>query len=291
VPGVTRALALFSLLSPFLSFQLLVAPVRPLALSPFLDGPAAQNPRPGVGPADRPTVDAAAADRGRHVWAAECITCHGAQARGTDTGPNLIRSMVVLRDRYGSELGPFLRKGHPMQSGAPSASLSDVQVVDLTHFLRQRINDTLRGSAVFVPQQVVSGNPSDGAAYFTGDGGCSACHSASGDLAGVGSRIPNPVDLQQRLLFPTGRAGRGGSSAMVKVTVTPAAGQALSGTLVQMDDFYVTLRDDTGAIRVVKRSPSTKVVKTDPLQAHHDLLRRISDRNIYDLVAYLASLK
>jgi hypothetical protein len=199
--------------------------------------------------------------------------------------------MVVLRDRYGSELGPFLKKGHPLQSGTPSASLSDQQIVDLTHFLRQRLNDTLRGSAVFVPQQVVSGNSSDGAAYFNGDGQCSACHSASGDLAGVGSRVPNPVDLQQRLLFPTGRAGRGASSAAVKVTVTPATGPALSGALVQMDDFYVTLRDDAGSIRVVKRSASTKVVKTDPLQAHHDLLKRITDRNIYDLVAYLATLK
>jgi len=54
-------------------------------------GQGAVGPRPGVGPADRPAVDAAAADRGRHVWASECITCHGAQARGTDTAPNLLR--------------------------------------------------------------------------------------------------------------------------------------------------------------------------------------------------------
>src|SRR5215210_4251181 len=74
-------------------------------------------PRAGVGPADRPVVDPAGADRGRHVWAAECVTCHGAQARGTDNGANLIRSVLVLRDRYGSQLGPFLKKGHPMQSG------------------------------------------------------------------------------------------------------------------------------------------------------------------------------
>jgi mono/diheme cytochrome c family protein len=249
----------------------------------------APQPRQGVGPADRPIVDAAAADRGRHVWATECITCHGAQARGTETGPNLIRSMVVLRDRYGSELGPFLKKGHPMQSGAPSASLTEQQIVDVTHFLRQRINDTLRGSAVFVPQEVVVGNPQAGAAFFAGDGKCGACHSTSGDLAGVGTRIGNPVDLQQRLLFPTGR-GRGGNAAL-KVTLTPPSGQSMSGTLVQMDDFYVTYRDADGAIHVVRRSAGLKVVKGDPLQAHHDLLRTITDQNIYDLIAYLSTLK
>src|SRR5918994_1645658 len=76
----------------------------------------------GAGPSDKPVVDPAAADRGRRTWASECITCHGTQARGTDNGPNLVRSVVVLRDRYGSQLGPFLKKGHKMQSGAASAS-------------------------------------------------------------------------------------------------------------------------------------------------------------------------
>ena len=119
-------------------------------------------PRAGVGPADRPVVDPEAADRGRRVWVSECITCHGTQARGTDTAPSLLRSLVVLRDRYGTELGPFLKKGHPMQSGNPSSSLTDAQVVDLTHFLRQRIEDTLRGAAPFTEHNVATGNAEAG---------------------------------------------------------------------------------------------------------------------------------
>ena len=70
-----------------------------------------------------PTVIAstAAADRGRKIYAAECVTCHGPSARGTERGANLVRSAVVLRDRYGNSIGPFLKKGHPMQTGASSA--------------------------------------------------------------------------------------------------------------------------------------------------------------------------
>jgi len=34
-----------------------------------------------------------------------------------------------------------------------------------------------------------------------------------------------------------------------------------------------------------------KVTKIDPLQAHHELLDRITDKNIHDLVAYLETLK
>src|SRR5215203_5778740 len=32
-----------------------------------------------AGPADKPLVDFTAAERGKEVWIAECISCHGAQ--------------------------------------------------------------------------------------------------------------------------------------------------------------------------------------------------------------------
>jgi mono/diheme cytochrome c family protein len=251
-------------------------------------------PRAGVGPADRQAVDPAAADRGRHVWATECITCHGAQARGTENGSNLIRSSLVLHDRFGNLLGPFLKKGHPMQSGTPGSSLTDTQVVDLTHFLRQRIDDSLRGSAVFTEQDVLTGDPKAGAAYFNGEGKCATCHSAAANsLDGIASRLSGPVDVQQRMLFPGGRGGRSGRAgpAAVTVTMTPASGPPISGTLVEMDDLFVTYRDASGAIRVIRRVPMLKIVKTDPLQAHHELLDRITDKNIHDLVAYLETMK
>src|SRR3982751_5068164 len=47
----------------------------------------------GAGPGDRPAVDVAAADRGKAVWTTDCASCHGADARGTEKGPNLIRSV------------------------------------------------------------------------------------------------------------------------------------------------------------------------------------------------------
>ncbi len=255
------------------------------------------------GPADKPPVDAAAADRGRHVWASECVTCHGPQARGTDNGPSLVRSVLVLHDRTGSELGPFLKKGHRTQSGRPGASLTGAQIVDLAHFLRQRLNETLRASPTFHAQDILTGDPKAGAEYFNGPGKCTSCHSVTGNLSGVASRIPSPVDLQQRMLFPPagrgggGRAGGAGGAARapnpnaVMVTVSPSTGSSLSGVLIEIDDFYVTFRDASGTLHVVRRTPDLKVIKTDPLQAHHELLDRITDKNIHDLVAYLETLK
>lgn len=252
----------------------------------------------GAGPADAPYVDAALATQGRTVWAAECINCHGTQARGTNNGPNLTRSLVVLRDRYGSELGPFLKKGHTMQSGASAATLSDDQITNLAHFLRQRVNDSFRGSPIFQPQNVLVGDAKAGAAFFNGEGKCATCHTATAlSLAGIGARY-EPIDLQQRFLFPGGGRGRGRgqrgggpSASSVRVTVTPATGEPVTGVLIQMDDFNVSLRDASGAYRTFARGPDVKVVKDDPLAAHHALLETLSDKNMHDVVAYLETLK
>lgn len=245
----------------------------------------------GPGPGEKHIVDRAAADRGRTVWAAECITCHGTQARGTDRGPNLMRSLVLLRDRNASELGPFLKKGHELQSGRQGGTLTDAQVQDVGHFLHQRLNEVLaKGIDFFKPENVLTGDRSAGASFFAGDGKCTACHAATGNLAGVGARY-DAVTLQQRFLFPSGRGRGAANTAAVTVTVTPASGQAVSGVLVQLDDFDVTLRDASGTTRTFRRSPSLKVVKTDPLQAHRLLLDSITDKQIHDLVAYLVTLK
>jgi cytochrome c oxidase cbb3-type subunit 3 len=245
-----------------------------------------------------PAVDPAAHDRGRAIWARECIDCHGSQARGSETGPNIIRTKTVNFDRTsftpGSVLGPFLKAGHKTQSGKASNTFTDAEIVGLAHFLRQRVNDTMRGSPLFTVGDILVGDRAAGEAYFNGAGKCTACHNATTrNLAGIGSRITAPVDVQQRMLFPGGGGGRGrfGGANAVTVTVTPPTGPAVSGALVEQSDFFVTLRQADGAIRVVRKVAGTKVVTTNPLQAHIDLLDVISDKQIHDLVAYLVSLK
>ncbi len=249
--------------------------------------PAAFSP----GPADKQVIDEAAANRGRKVYAAECITCHGTHARGSERGADLVRSEVILHDRYGSTLGPFLRKGHPTQT-TPVSQLTDAQIVDLSHTIHQEVYNTLR--AALRIQNLLTGDAAAGAKYFSGEGRCSTCHSVTGDLAHIASRMDPPA-LQQGFLFPgSGRGGRGrgnASGSPVKVTVTPASGEAITGTLLHLDDFNVALRDASGRYRSFERGPSVKVVKNDPVEAHHQLLDQYTDKNIHDIVAYLETLK
>ena len=140
-----------------------------------------------IGPYNKQIVDPAAADRGRHLYAAECVDCHGPTARGTDNnGPNLIRSNIVLHDRVGSELGPFMKKGHPLQSKGNSANLTATQIVDLSHFLKQRVDDALKREPMGDHINVITGDAAAGKAYFEGDGKCAGCHSANGSGGGGG---------------------------------------------------------------------------------------------------------
>jgi mono/diheme cytochrome c family protein len=235
-----------------------------------------------AGPSQRQVVDEAAAGRGKSVYALYCVNCHGSTAKGGPNGPDLIRSRVVLRDRLGNGIGPAIKK-----SATHQADLTDAQVGDLSHFLHQRVEATARNRAPTAPINVLTGNAEAGRVYFNEAGKCITCHSPSGDLAGIGRRIPNPVNLQQQFLFPS-LSPRG---KQVEVTVTPPSGPAVSGTLVRIDNFNVSLRDGSGEYRAFSRGPGVKVEVRDPLAAHHALLDQHTDADIHDVVTYLETLK
>ena len=235
-----------------------------------------------AGPFDRQRPDPEFANRGRSVYAQRCINCHGLDVKGTENGPDLIRSVAVLRDLEGTEIGPAMAAlpGHP-------SDLPGTELVDISHFLKQQIEATARNRNPRQPPNVLTGNVDAGRAYFNGDGGCTACHSATRDLAGVGGRL-SPVNLQQRFLFPRS-GGRG--QAPTFVTVTPRTGPAVSGTVDFINDFFVSLTDASGTYHSFRRVPGMNVETEDPYQAHWDLLERITDRNIHDVVTYLETLK
>ena len=250
------------------------------------------------GPYERQRIDNAAADRGRAVYARHCINCHGSTAKGTDRGPDLIRSTVVLRDRLGNGIGAAIRP-----SATHQAIRAQAEIADLSHFLHQRVEAIASNRNPRGPLPVLTGDPEAGRAYFNGAGGCSVCHSPTGDLSGIATRIPDAANLQQRFLFPTLRPstslgaapsnveGRRGGGKQVEVSVTVAKAPPVTGTLVRIDDFFVSLREASGEYRAFNRGPGVSVVVNNPLAAHHELLDRYKDADMHNLTAYLARLK
>jgi mono/diheme cytochrome c family protein len=229
------------------------------------------------GPTDRQKVDPAAAKRGRALYAQYCINCHGAAIRGSDSGPDLVRSLVILRDRQGSELSPALKRipNH-------NATLTTAQVTDLSHFFKELIDATVKNRDPQSPPNVLTGDARGGKAYF--EATCSKCHSPTGDLSGIGLRYKDPVELQQRFLFPR-------RNKPLLATVTLAQGAPITGEVQKLDDFDISIKDSNGQYHSWTLTPSIKVEIDDPLTTHHDLLDRYNDQDIHNVVRYLESLK
>jgi len=239
-------------------------------------------------------VDEGSADRGEQVFAQLCGQCHGSDARGTAAGPDLIRSQVVLRDRSrrlrGSEMAAALKR-RPNHN----FDVSQVQVADISQFLTRAINQTLRSGYSDEPTNMLSGDSKAGEAFFNGAGGCNKCHSPTGDLAEIATRY-DPAALQQRFVFPNSgrkvtRLGGFARPTRSRVTVTPSSGQPVTGTLVQIDDFSVSLLDASGKRHTWTRVAGLNVEVVDPYAAHVALLDKYTDADIHNMTAYLETLK
>jgi len=235
----------------------------------------------------RPPSDPAQVERGKGLYSVQCTFCHGADARGGEGGPNLIRSGVILNDINGELITPVLQNGRP-ELGMPKFDLTPAQLADVAAFLhtfRAAGRDTLRNP---IPNVLV-GDAKAGETYFNAK--CASCHSVTGDLKGLASKFADPKTLQQRWIMPGG--GRGAATASPKtVTVTVSAAQKFEGRLDRIDDFTVTLIQADGTSRTFVRKGATPAVEVhDPLRPHKNLLPAYTDKDIHNVTAYLATIK
>jgi mono/diheme cytochrome c family protein len=145
---------------------------------------------------------------------------------------------------------------------------------------------------------ILTGDPKAGEAYFAGAGKCATCHSPTSDLKGVGAKY-DAVTLQGRILMPRGGRGAGPPQPAyldknaIKASITLPSRQTISGVLVRLTDFDVTLYDPpTGQVRSWFRNGDVpKIELADPLQAHLDRLPGWTDSDMHNVTAYLAGLK
>lgn len=253
-----------------------------------------QRRRRGGGSSITNVYDSESVERGHTEFVATCGFCHGAKATGGESGPDLLRSVLVLDDENGDKIGPVILNGRP-DKGMPKFALTHEQILDIANFLHESIKEAAsRGGYKIL--NIVTGDPKAGEAYFNGAGKCSTCHSASGDLKGIGSKY-DPVTLQDTFLTPRERRRRGSAEpeskkTAIHVTVTLPSGGTVSGVLDHIDDFTVALTTDQGEYRSFSRNGDTpRVDLHDPLQAHLDMLTQYTDTDIHNLTAYLVTLK
>jgi len=233
-------------------------------------------------PATHPP-SSALVESGGSLFQQNCAFCHGRDAAGGESGPDLTRSKLVASDSGGDKIGVVVRQGRP-DKGMPHFDFSDDQMASIVAFLHHQQSQASakvgarRGVDV---SDLQTGNVEKGKQYFNGAGGCSSCHSPTGDLAGVASRYQG-LALEERMLYP--------KDAKAKVTVTLPSGKAVTGILEYHDEFTIGLRDPDGryqswAVDKVKYSIDA------PVNAHVELFSKYTDADIHNLMAYLQTLR
>jgi cytochrome c oxidase cbb3-type subunit III len=220
---------------------------------------------------------------GQRVFAAQCGFCHGRDAMGGETGPNLTRSPLLRDDANGDAMRAVLREGRP-DKGMPAFRLSDADTTAIGAFIRdQRTKSESPGARRTVdPSDLQGGNADRGRAYFNGTGRCASCHSPTGDFAGVAARRQG-LELLQRMLYPS-------KSRAATVRVTPGTGETVSGALAYRDEFTIALTDASGRYRSWRVRDVTFTVN-DPLDAHVEQLAKYTDDDMHDVLAYLQTLR
>jgi len=252
----------------------------------------------------RPPGDPVLIERGKAIYSTYCSACHGADLRGGGMGgPNLLRSPVVLMDQAGELLLPIVH-GERKERGMPALPLQDEEVKAVAEFIHDVLGRA-RGQGAppesdAPPPNSIVGDPAAGQAYFGAK--CSSCHSPTGDLQGIATAVPEGKELQNLWVTGGGFGGRGGGrrgggpavsdSRTMTATVTLPSGEKVDGPLVRLDNFFITISQADGTQRTIRREGDrTRVEIKDPLQPHKAMLPTLTDKDMRDVTAYLATLK
>ena len=245
--------------------------------------PLTQNAGPTHGGATGPTASPQAIEAGGSLFQQNCAFCHGRDAGGGETGPDLTRSKLVSADVGGDKIGDVVTHGRP-EKGMPAFPFAGEQISNLAAFIHSQqtkamsLNGKRKGVDV---ADLQTGNVAAGKAYFNGAGGCASCHSPTGDLAGIASRYEG-LQLEERMLYPR--------DVKSKVTVTLPSGETLAGTLEYQDEFTVGMKDAAGKYRSW-RVGDVKFKVDAPVEAHVAQFPKYNDDDIHNLMAYIQTLR
>ena len=250
---------------------------------------AAASPRAGQ---DAPIANPQAADvdQGKQTFETRCSTCHGLDGGGA-MGPNI----QAIPMRLGAPaVADVIKNG--MSGGMPSfAGQLDAsqiqQVIAYLLTLTHKDSGTVTGDAV-------KGKD----VYDTS--GCAACHIISGEGIGAGpeltkvGQLRGPGYLKTTLLYPGSDLPQarvfletGGLLDYMFVHIVTKDGHTFDGTRVTEDSFRIVIKDVNGTFHSFQKSDLREFKKEPGKSVMPSYKGKLSDTQIDDLVAYLASLK
>ncbi len=237
--------------------------------------------------------DPAEVARGKTIYGLSCQACHGADLRGGDMGgPNLLRSQVAMTDQHGENITPIIHGARQAQ-GMPNIGLNDADANAVAAYVRSEIGGIQNQGmppGELKPLNIVVGNAAHGQAFV--EAHCAACHTGETRLDHIAAKYADPKLLQARWITG-GRSGSAGApGTRTSATVTTPSGQNVTGTLLHIDDFLVSLQLPDGTEQSFRRTGTQpNVAVHDPMEAHRSMMATLSDSDMHDVTAYLVTLK
>src|SRR5438067_2141994 len=109
------------------------------------EGAAAQGQRGAQSPASQrlpqtatpQSYSAEQVQAGQGRFASQCGFCHGRDAAGGETGPDLTRSTLVAEDVRGNKIGPLLRAGRT-DKGMPKFEFNDADLGAIVAYIHDQ---------------------------------------------------------------------------------------------------------------------------------------------------------
>jgi putative heme-binding domain-containing protein len=217
---------------------------------------------------------------GATVYAAKCVTCHGAQGDaigGVNLRSGTFRNAVIDRD-----LERFIRNGSP--AGMPAFTLDAADMAGIIAYLRNM--------NAFDAATVKAGDEARGRAIFLGKGGCTQCHRIDVDGSRVGPNLSDvgavrsAGSIQRSLLDPTSQM----MPINRPVRVVTKDGAVINGRRLNEDTYTLQVIDDHEGLHSLVKADLREftIVKTSPMPSYKG---KLSDEELGDVLAYLLSLK
>ncbi len=219
--------------------------------------------------------------KGRALYDASCVRCHGIEGTGGD-GPSLTAT-VLRRAPDGEALEEVIRSGIRGTDMPGTRWLNVHEVRQIATYVRSL------GTIETAP---LAGDPASGLALFEGEARCDTCHIVGGKGASLGPDLTRVGDrrgaeyLKQHVKDPSSAV----PEAFLMVRVTTSDGKVIDGMRVNEDAFTIQLRDEQNQFHSFRKS-SVELVKQPDRTFMPRYRSLFSDSEIDDLVAYLAGLR
>ncbi len=224
-------------------------------------------------------VDPGVIEAGKRRFEASCASCHGADGKGGERGPDII-SPERARRRSADDLSELIRKGIPA-AGMPAFQLPERELQELVAFVRSLSAPAIESAA---PGDVASGE-----AFFFGKGNCSSCHMVKGrggllgpDLSELGIERTLP-EIEQSLRAPGARLTPG----FAIVSARLRDGQRLRGFAKNESNYDLQLQSLDGKLRLLQREEIAELIRETASLMPEAQATREEMRN---LLAYLSRL-